>query len=690
MLRLRSTRVLAAVAGLAIGGCCFPVREHADLAVCDLAARPADVALPSAVDESKPKLPGQAKGTSEERSPAVDTAQDQQRPVTMAERLRVPPELPGANVPPIQMPPATASRAEREAAIRKLYPPLPALGADAPPAPGPEGRALTLADLQRLAMSNSPVLRQASADVEAARGAAIQAGAYPNPNFGYQSDTAGTSSTAGFQGAFIEQVFKTGGKLKLAQAAATMDLQNAELALGRAHYDLMTTVRTDYFTVLTALETVKVTRALARFTEEVYSVQVDQVLGTQAAAYEPLQLRVLALQARAALVQGRNRYTAAWKQLAAAMGLPGMPPTELAGTLDLAVPVIHYDQALARVLSRHTDVLTAQNTVQKSRYNLRLAQVTPVPDVSLHVAIEKDFSMPPFLITHSIQMGVPVPVWDQNKGAIIQAQGQLLRAVEEAHRVRSDLTNRLATAFEQYENNRVLLEWYRDQILPDQVRAYRGVYARHQQDPDHVSFGDIVTAQQTLVTTITTYVSTLGAAQSSLVGVVDLLQTNDLFQIGLPDTGTECVAPIPNAEQLLGLPCCHPCTPLPDLALKGADPTWPPAVPAAAEQQTSRPGAMGAPGPGGPSKGRGSGGPAGRSSAAPSDGRSAVALIATPLVARTIEPAVTWKAAGAEPSTPVSESSTGDAALDPSSPAADAAVANIRDRTSSFRHRETP
>jgi len=35
---------------------------------------------------------------------------------------------------------------------------------------------------------------------------------------------------------------------------------------------------------------------------------------------------------------------------------------------------------------------------------------------------------------------VPVPVWGQNKGNIIQAQGALLRAVEEAHRVRSGAT----------------------------------------------------------------------------------------------------------------------------------------------------------------------------------------------------------------------------------------------------------
>jgi cobalt-zinc-cadmium efflux system outer membrane protein len=493
---------------------------------------------------------------------------------SLSERLRIPPELPGASAPPIQLPPSSAPRGEREQAINKLYPSLPPLAVDVQPIPGPNGRPLTLADLQNLAVTNSPTLRQAGADVESAKGAVIQAGAYPNPNFGYQSDNVDSGNTAGFQGIFFEQTIKTGGKLKLAQAAAIMDLQNSELAFRRVRNDLMTQVRTAYFAVLVAQEAYKVTRALARFTEEVYRVQVDQARGILAAPYEPLQMRVLAFQARGALLQARNRYTAAWKQLAAALGLPALPPTELAGRVDMPLPRFQYETSLARVLNRHTDVLTAENSVQKARYNLRLAQITPVPDVSLHVAIEKDFTTPPFSIAHSIQMGVPVPAWDQNRGNIIQAQGNLLRAVEEAHRVRDDLTSRLAAAFEQYENNRVLVEYYHTQILPDQVRAYRGVYERHQWQPDQVSFGDVITAQQTLASTITTYVTALGALWTSVANVADLLQTTDLFQTGLPED-KECVAAVPDLEHLPALPCTHRCSPLPEPGLKGADVYWP-------------------------------------------------------------------------------------------------------------------
>src|SRR5207249_8047349 len=125
---------------------------------------------------------------------------------------------------------------------------------------------------------------------------------------------------------------------------------------------------------------------------------------------------------------------------AAALGLPAMPLTELAGRVDMPLPLFEYDKALAQVLEQHTEVLTAQNSLQRARYHLRLAQVTPIPDVEVRVSVQKDFTGTPMLTQYGVQVGVPVPLWDQNKGAIQQAQGQLLRASEEGSRVRNDLT----------------------------------------------------------------------------------------------------------------------------------------------------------------------------------------------------------------------------------------------------------
>src|SRR5207245_8832170 len=125
------------------------------------------------------------------------------------ERLRLPPGLPGSREEIKRLPP-NLTEAERKAYYTRYYPRLPPLPPLPRPQPGPYGHPLTLPELQQLAMSNNPSLRQAAAAVQEAEGAAKQAGAYPNPSFGYEADNVGTGTTAGYQGMFIEQIIKTG------------------------------------------------------------------------------------------------------------------------------------------------------------------------------------------------------------------------------------------------------------------------------------------------------------------------------------------------------------------------------------------------------------------------------------------------------------------------------------------------
>jgi len=530
---------------LLLGGCTFPVKQSVDHRIGDLAAKPLDLTPPCEVLPPTPPAKediGKPAGSTDATPPVVDinvqpaAAQDAKLPPPrlISDRLPVPPELPGGATPSIKLP---DDPKERKAALERLYPPAPPVGDDLEPAPGPDGKPLSLAQLQLLGTTNSPLIRQAAADVEAARGAAVQAGTYPNPMAGYEGDQIGSVGRPGQQGIFIEQLIKTGGKLHLAQAAALMDVRNAEIALQRAHIDLSTRIRAGYFAVLVAQENVRVSRSLVRFTDEIHHIQVEQVKGAQAAPYEPLQLRVLAFQARGQLVQARNRHISAWKQLASTLGLPAMPPTQLEGRADMPIPCYRYDELLAHILDHHTEVVTARTAILKARYALRLAQVQPVPDVTVGFTVQKDFGGTPSLMQSNVIVGVPVPVWDKNRGGIAQAQGQLLRAVEEEQRVRNDLTARLAEAFERYDNNRQQLEFYRDRILPDQVRTYRGVFERHQQEPEKVTFGDVVTAQQTLAATATAYIATLGQMWIAVVDVANLLQTRDLFRMDCAGEG---------------------------------------------------------------------------------------------------------------------------------------------------------
>jgi cobalt-zinc-cadmium efflux system outer membrane protein len=464
--------------------------------------------------------------------------------------LTIPPELPGANAPPIKVP---KDKAQFKKAIEKLYPPLPSLGEDLALAPGPEGFPLSLADLQQLATRYSPAIRAAEAAVEVARGAVRQAITHPNPVFSYQTDTLGTGP-AGYQGFAIDQLIKTGNKLQLQGAAAKMDLFNAEVALKKARNDVAYQVRTNYFALLVALENVKLSHALAKLSDELFKIQLRLFERNQAAGYEPMQLRPLALQARFNLIQARNQYLASWRQLAAGLGLPDMPPTEVAGRVDQAVPEFDYDEAVKRVKNQHTDVLTAQNQIQRARYVLRLAQLMPVPDVDVLVLVQKDYTTAPFLIAPSIHVGVPIPVWDQNIGNIRSAEAQLRQALQNLPLAQNNLISGLADAFNRYLTARRQVEISLQQVI-DQVRVYQAVYARYHRagpaepGPVQLNITDVVVAQQTLATYLSSYITALGLQWTAVVDMGNLLQTEDLFK----GTKIEPRPEVPTLEQLESL-----------------------------------------------------------------------------------------------------------------------------------------
>jgi len=479
------------------------------------------------------RLSNQREQAGECRPAAYETPASD-RPARTVQPLEIPSAIPGSTAPPLRLSPVKpgTTPAEQRSAIEALFADLDVISPAPEPVPAPGQPPLTLAQLQSIAVSHNPLIRQAVSDVEAARGNMIQAGAYPNPHVGYQSDDVNTGLTAGYQGGAISQTIVTGGKLRLARASAEVDLRNAEVALHRARYDLATQVRSNYLGVLVARERIKVNDALTQFANRVYRLQAKRVSAGQAAAYEPLQLRVLAVQAQTQLIQSNQQYVAAWRKLAVTLNSPDMAPTLLAGRIDGPVPEIRYETARDQILRTHTDLVTAQNAVVRAQYQLRLARITPVcPNIDTNTVIEHDYTTPPFGTVVSLQVGVPLPIFDNNRGNIIAAEAALVRACSEYERARNDLFTNLADTFARYETNRQTAQQYHSSILVDQVRAYRGAYRRYQVDPD-ADFNDVVTSQQTLASTISTYIQLLGDEWQAVADLAGLMQIDDIFAMG--------------------------------------------------------------------------------------------------------------------------------------------------------------
>jgi cobalt-zinc-cadmium efflux system outer membrane protein len=565
-------------------GCLWPVRQNVNQVVRNLSSQPYDTAPESAAGSKEAsqgdgaglapvpilESPTDASATNWMEAAPPDSANEQAhlaggelslaawmasdaQPRNDVQRrkldLNIPRALPGSEAPRVDLP---EDKKQIEGEIDRIYPELPPLPVEPQVQPGPEGRAYTLSDLQSLAAANSPTLRQAVANADAARGNLVQAQTYSNPILTYLFDPANNNSTSNTQGVALEQVIRTAGKQKLGVAAAQKDLENAELSLKRARSDLATAVRSAYFTLLVDVETLAVTRALARFADDIYRLQTGLLHGALAAPYEPASLRAQAFSTRLAYRQAIADYVYDWKKLVATIGLRQLPLAEVAGRVDRLIPYFDYDEVLSYALLNHTDVLTAANVLQRAQYNLKLAQVTPIPDFDVRWSFERDKAVFPFGTYNQFGVAIPLAIWDRNKGNIIAAQAGLIFATEESHRVEVALTNNLAAAYASYQDNLYAIEYYRRYILPDLVRYYRGIYARRQVDPAS-PFGDLVQAQQTLSSNVTAYLGVLQNLWMAAVGVADFLQTDDFFQVAKARPLPE----FPDLHQFRRWPCDH-------------------------------------------------------------------------------------------------------------------------------------
>jgi outer membrane protein, heavy metal efflux system len=535
-----------------LAGCQSPVQRDVDSLVCKSAAQPLDVSsflIPEKIPPAPPAL-------------SPDTPQ-------FVKKFEVPGSVPGSDAPRILLPDKFEKLPEKDkqTAIERFFKLRMEVGPDPVPVPGPEGHPLSLADLQKLAREHSPLLRQAASDIEAADGARIEAAVYNNPTLQYGNSPVSFTSGQTVAGG-ISQTIVTMGKRKLAESAALMDLENAKLAYRRAETDLMAQVRSNYFQVLVNEEGMRANRGLMELTDQIYKVMLLQLKQGQVAAYEPAQIGVFLGQAQVAYIQSRHSYLESWKLLATSIGLTAMPATQLSGSISSELPRFEFEKSLALVLQNHTDVLTANNGLLKARLLLRLQEVMAVPDVTVGAMIIHDDSLPgPPRFAPAFMGSIPVPVFDRNQGNIKSAQGALMRAIEQPHATQNALTASFADSYRRLEENRMVLDLYRKQLLPQQVQAFRSTVLRHYgigtvelSVPGAATayFGDLISSEQNLVTLIASYLSTLGNYWQAVSDTASLLQIDDAYLMASQ------VESLPGSDlrELLQLPCCHPCSSL--------------------------------------------------------------------------------------------------------------------------------
>jgi cobalt-zinc-cadmium efflux system outer membrane protein len=403
--------------------------------------------------------------------------------------------------------------------------------------PAPAGP-LDLPALWGLALAHNPALREAAADVEAARGRLTQAGLYPNPRLLYDQDTMGARIAP--QGNLVVQLNQevvTAGKRRLDRAVAARDTDAAYLTLLGRKFEVLTRVRRAYYDYVGWAYAV-------RANEEVVAV-LEKGLRTTRQLVEEVKtrprtdvLRIEALleEARISLFRSETNRAAAYEQLAAEVGVRELPP--LGAVRDPFDPVPQWDacDVTRRVLAANTALKEAAVQAERARLALERAKAQAVPNVTVGGGYTLENVDQTAGATVTVE--TPVPLWDRNQGNIHAARANWARAQAAVRTAQTRLSRETAAAFAAYRAARQQAERLATRVLPRLQESVELLRQGYQVGAGQVTFTDVLTAEQSL---FTARVALAEARRTLWLAVADL---QGLMQL---DLGEDLCAP-PGSE----------------------------------------------------------------------------------------------------------------------------------------------
>jgi cobalt-zinc-cadmium efflux system outer membrane protein len=386
-----------------------------------------------------------------------------------------------------------------EAQVAAVAPlaPIPAPPPCLAPSP-PSLEAVDLRSLWNLALAYNPALRESAAGLAVARGRQIQAGKYLNPTLTYEEEDLGTShGPAGTIRIQLSQELITGGKRRLDIAIATRGTNAAFVALLGQKFDVLTRIRRGFTEYVAWHQTVGVNEEVVKVLEKGRDI-TRQLVETAKTRPRSDLLRVEALleEARINLQNSRINRQAAWRQLAADVGLPDLPLPAGIG----AYPDLPYawdaDTVTRRVLSVHADIKRAALEVERNRLMLERARAEVVPNVTLGGGFSRNFSENDAGAIVSLQ--TRLPVWDRRQGEIQSAQASLAQAQMALLGAATRLSRDTAEAFGRYQGARYQLDRLTREVLPRVRESLKLIQDGYAKAAAQYTFADVLSAQQSL------------------------------------------------------------------------------------------------------------------------------------------------------------------------------------------------
>ncbi len=404
--------------------------------------------------------------------------------------------------------------------------------------------ALTLEQLQQMAVADNPTLKQADAELRAAEGRKRQAGLYPNPTIGYQgAEIRGGSFRGGEQGAFVQQDVVLGGKLGASRNVSEQERRQEEVEQEEQKLRVTNGVALAYYQSLAAQQMVALQTNLLKIAQDAVATSRQLYNVGQSDQPDVLQAEIEAEQAELALVSAQQNQQRMWKALTAVVGKPDLPLSALAGNLE-ELPEVDTQQWLHDLLEKSPAVKIAQLGVERAQAAAVRARREPIPDLQLRGGLEQNREIQeitgrPAGLQGFAEVGIKIPIFNRNQGNIQAAKANVERAQLEEQRVQLLLQERIASVTQSYLTAKTAADRYRSRMIPRAEKSYALYLQKY--NTMAAAYPQVLIAQRTLFQLRVDYISALENLWVSTVALKGFLLTDGLES---PTPATEIDRPV--------------------------------------------------------------------------------------------------------------------------------------------------
>ncbi len=336
---------------------------------------------------------------------------------------------------------------------------------------------LTLPQAIQRALSANPRLTLADRDVGMAGGRRTQAAALPNPQLAFELDGAfGTQAYQGLDQAEttlqISQLMELGGKREARMAAAAADRSGLQWEREAVRLQVMAETAGAFVNVLAAQRRISILTEQVAARDALMPMLQRRIEAGASSPAEVSRARLAAELARVDLDKAQVALLTARRELALQMGQTEPRFGAVSGNLiQVSAPPplqnVLRDAMANPQLTRFT-ALKAQRRAQVSAERAKA-----VPDVTVGAGWRyynetRDSGV-------VVSLGMPIPIFDQNQGGIVEAQENLLRAEAEEAVARNLIVSQTGRAYDGLKAAYAEVQRLRSTALPDARQTYEGI-----------------------------------------------------------------------------------------------------------------------------------------------------------------------------------------------------------------------